>query len=55
VCHLEQIINHNHDIIIKDVKNAHAVRKINDEVHDDVFSYSSRNKQTIQKLSSSVT
>jgi hypothetical protein len=44
IYHLEQIINYNHDTVVENVRNACAVRKINDEVHDDAFSYSSRNK-----------
>jgi len=54
VCHFEKTIDYNHDTIIKDVRDVHAVKKINDEVHDDAFSYSLRNEQTIQKFSSSV-
>jgi hypothetical protein len=44
VYHFEQMINYNHDIIVKDVKDACAVRKIDDEIHNDAFLYSSRNK-----------
>ncbi len=55
VHHLEKMINYNHNAVVKNIWNACAVRKINDEVHDDAFSYFSRNEQTIQKSSNSVT
>jgi len=44
VYYLEKIIDYNHDIIIKDVKNVHVIRKINDEIHNNALSYSSRNE-----------
>ena len=44
VHHLEKMINYNHNAVIKDIWNAYAVRKIDDEVHDNGFSYSSRNE-----------
>ncbi len=55
VRHLEKIINYNHNVVVENIWDACAVRKIDDEVHDNTFSYSSKNKQTIQKLSDSVT
>ncbi len=54
VHHLEKMIDYNHNAVIEDIWDAHAVRKIDDEVHDNAFSYSSRNEQTIQKFSDSV-
>jgi hypothetical protein len=54
VCHLEKIIDYNHDTVVEDVRDVHAVRKINDEVYNDVFSYFSRNERIIQKFSSFV-
>ena len=54
MCHLEKIINYNHDTVVEDVKDAYAVRKIDDEVYDDAFLYFSRNEQTVQKFLSSV-
>jgi hypothetical protein len=44
VYHLKKIIDYNHNTVIKDVKDICAIRKINDEVHDEAFSYFSRNK-----------
>ncbi len=44
VCHLEKMIDYNHNAVVKNIWDACAVRKIDDEVHDDAFSYSSRNK-----------
>ncbi len=38
VRHLEKMINYNHNAVIKDVWDACAVRKIDDEVHDNAFS-----------------
>ncbi len=55
VHHLEKMINYNYNAVIKDVWDVCAVRKIDDEVHDNAFSYFSRNEQTIQKFSNSVT
>ena len=55
VHHLEKTIDYNHNAVIEDIWDARAVRKIDDEVHDNAFSYSSRNEQTIQKFSDSVT
>ncbi len=49
------MIDYNHNAVVEDVWNACAVRKIDDEVHDNALSYFSRNEQTIQKLSDSVT
>ena len=49
--HLEKTINYNHNAVVKDIRDVCAVRKINDEVHDNAFSYSLRNEQTIQKFS----
>ena len=54
VHHLEKMIDYNHNAVVEDIWDACAVRKINDEVHDNAFSYFSRSKQTIQKLSDSV-
>ncbi len=51
VHHLEKMIDYNYNAVVKDIWDACAVRKIDDEVHDNAFSYSSRSKQTIQKLS----
>ena len=51
VHHLEKTLDYNHNAVVKDIWNACAVRKINDEIHDDVLSYFSRNEQTIQKFS----
>ncbi len=53
--HLEKTIDYNHNAVIKDIWNACAVRKIDDEVHNNAFSYFLRNEQTIQKFSDSVT
>ena len=44
VHHLEKIINYNYNAVVEDVWDAYAVRKIDDEVYDDAFSYSSRNE-----------
>ncbi len=52
--HLEKMIDYNHNTVVENVWDACAVKKINDEVYDNAFSYSSRNEQTIQKLSNSV-
>ncbi len=54
VHHFEKMIDYNHNAVVEDIWNACAVRKIDDEVHDDAFSYFSRNEQTIQKFSDSV-
>jgi len=54
VRHLKKMIDYNHNAVVEDIWDVCAVRKINDEVHDDAFSYSSRNEQTIQKFSDSV-
>jgi len=54
VRHLEKMIDYNHNAVVEDVWDAYAVRKIDDEVHDDAFSYFSRNEQIIQKFSDSV-
>ncbi len=48
------MIDYNHNAVVEDVWDAYAVRKIDDEVHDDAFSYFSRNEQIIQKFSDSV-
>ncbi len=48
------MINYNHNAVVEDIWDVCAVRKIDDEVHNDAFSYSSRNEQTIQKFSDSV-
>ncbi len=45
------MIEYNHNAVVEDVWDAYAVRKIDDEVHYDAFSYSLRNEQTIQKFS----
>ncbi len=55
VRHLEKMIDYNHNAVVENIWDACAVRKINDEVHDDAFLYSSRNEQIIQKFSDSVT
>ncbi len=55
VRHLEKMIDYNHNAVVEDVWNACAVRKIDDEVHDNALSYFSRNELTIQKFSDSVT
>jgi len=55
VHHFEKMIDYNHNAVVKDVWDACVVKKIDDEVHNNAFSYSSRNKQTIQKLLDSVT
>ncbi len=52
--HLEKMINYNHDAVVKDIWDVYAVKKINDEVYYDAFSYFSRNEQIIQKFSDSV-
>ncbi len=44
VHHLKKTIDYNHNAVIEDVWNAYAVRKIDNEVHDNASSYSSRNK-----------
>ncbi len=55
VRHLEKMIDYNHNAVVEDIWDACAVRKIVDKIYDDAFSYFSRNKQTIQKFSDSVT
>ena len=55
VHHLEKMIDYNYNAVVENIWNAYAVRKIDDEVHDNAFSYFSRSEQTIQKFSDSVT
>ncbi len=44
VCHFEKMIDYNHNAVVENIWDACAIRKIDDEVHDDAFSYFSRNE-----------
>ncbi len=55
VHHLEKMIDYNYNAVVENIWDVCAVRKINDEVHDNAFSYSSRSEQIIQKFLDSVT